>query len=322
MVSTAELVKKLTWFRISKIISGLCYILILLYFVYIYYILCSVSCDLKTQAASIASNAPVFIAMEIQTPIACLIYGIFGAHVLYLGLRTTPSLPSPPAHFKRFKADNVGTIILIIAFVIGCGIVLPMLADLTPPGLSEAPLVQPYNLSIGLLGLVPLLAGLPAEIMAKGYRKAAAKQEAAEKVEDRQAIEQMKRRAQEEAKAGAFAATLEQEFDKWGQGTEKATNAGGKVDAAVPSQQPAQSGQPVSSLLAGARIEKARKLVRMSTEVTIPDLARVLQVSRDQLLDKLIEGDGAPGVTVKGDLIAIENKDAFVEFIARAFAHV
>ncbi len=312
MAPSPDLVKKLTHFRIWMIIRGLCYILTVVYFVNIYYVQCAVSCDLKTEAANFGGMP---MMLEIGTPIACLVYGLIGAHVLYLAFRTTPSIPPPPKHFKGFKADNVGTLVVF-------GIVILMFIGTAD---KNTPLQQPYWLSIAIMGLVSMFAGIPGEIIAKGYRKVAATQEAAAKLEaakleaaeraaDKQVIEQMKRRVEEETKTGAFVSTLDQEFNKWGQGTEKAANAGGgKVDA------PVSSVPAVPSMPTGERIEKARKLVRMSAEVTIPDLASVLQVARALLLDKLLEGDGAPGVRVNGDHIVIENNDAFAEFLARVF---
>ncbi len=297
MVTSLELVKKLAHFRVWKIVSGICYIIAVIYLANII-LGCGVSCPLK-QAAELETPGIMWMFIQIAIIIGCCVYGLIATYSLYLNLKPYASLPLPVAHFNRFKTSNVGTIVLIVIWFILSGMVQ------TP---SRVLYINPALQSIAVGGLIALLPGIPAEIVASGYKSGFAKMEAAEKVSDKQAIEQMKRRVEEEAKAGAFAATLEQEFDKWGQGTEKATNTGGKVDAPAPSVTP------------GERVEKARKLVRMSSEVTIPDLASVLQVSRAQLLDKLLEGDGAPGVRVNGDHIVIENNDAFAEFLARAFA--
>jgi hypothetical protein len=67
-------------------------------------------------------------------------------------------------------------------------------------------------------------------------------------------------------------------------------------------------------------VEKARKLVLISDEILLPDLARLLSVSRDALLDALMEGDPALGIHVRGDNLTLEDKEGFVQFLAGAFS--
>jgi len=77
--------------------------------------------------------------------------------------------------------------------------------------------------------------------------------------------------------------------------------------------------QRISTQEEKSMLEKFKRIIKISQEVEMEDVAESLKITEEQLFEKLIEwGEDLP-FKIKGDLIVVENLSAFIGALDKQF---